>query len=372
MWRTKRALLRRQWLELRLLCRPGIGLAAIAPQLCRLAREIVGAEAASLFWLDREGMPLGFFHEDSPEAARDLFINEFDRLFVGPDEINVFALAQRQDASCGHLMEPPASYFRSNTYNMLVRPSGHHHCLDLRIEDADGARAVLLLFRGQTPAFTERDAATLRQFAVPLQRAGMVGEVSFCRAPNAQSGHVLVDPVGHRIIAMSDAAEGLLKASNLVGQSLALVGPLSQAPAFLAALCAPAMAKGRISHSVDVPGGRLALEASVVRPLRPDPAAPVQVLIQLCQEVPSEVTLIDPILDLGLSAVRSEILFYAVTGGRRDELPENFQMSKESAKKHLAGIYRRVKVGHWDELAGALRWGRLTSLTQIACGRELE
>ena len=352
---AKHAGLRRQWLELRLLCRPGIGLAAIAPQLCRLAREIVGAEAASLFWLDREGMPLGFFHEDSPEAACDLFINEFDRLFVGPDEINVFALAQRQDAACGHLLAPPASYFRSNTYNLLVRASGHHHCLDLRIDDAEGARAVLLLFRGQTPAFTDQDVGTVLQFMAPLRRAGMAGDIAHWHASEGPAGHVLIDPEDLRILAMSDAADALLRASNLVGQGLTLVGPLVRAPAFLAELCGPAMATGRASADLEVPGGRLVLEASVIRSPLPDQLVPAQVLVQMSRKAPADVALLDPILDLRLSPLRSEILFYAASGGRRDLLSRNFAISKESAKKHLAEIYRAMNVGHWDELATILR-----------------
>ena len=91
------ALQARRWQELDLLCRLGLGLAPIAPDVCALLRQLAGAVAAALFWLDEEGLPEGFFHEDSPDSVRDLFLNEFERLFVGPHETNVLAATAAED-----------------------------------------------------------------------------------------------------------------------------------------------------------------------------------------------------------------------------------------------------------------------------------
>ncbi|KAK6021327.1 YD repeat protein, partial [Ostertagia ostertagi] len=105
--------------ELDLLCRAGVGLTPIAPAVCRLVREIVGAEACALFWLDAQGQPEGFFHEHAQPAAQELFLNEFERLFLGPAEINITTLAQTPGARIGRMLNVPASYYRSNTYNLL-------------------------------------------------------------------------------------------------------------------------------------------------------------------------------------------------------------------------------------------------------------
>ncbi len=339
-----------------MLCRPDIGLAAIAPRVCRLAREIVGAEAASLFWLDRNAMPLGFFHEDSPDEARDLFTNEFERLFVGPDEINVFALAQGDGAMCGQLMRPPTSYFQSNTYNLLIRPSGHHHSLDLRIDDASGGHAVLLLFRGEYPAFTDQDAATLMQFEPLLRRAGTAEGAATWRSDTTRWGHVLVDPRDGAILALSGAAEEMLRESSLVGQRLARGGPLDVAPRFLVDLCEPALRSGRAVASIAISAGRLNIEATVMYAPSGQTTS-VQVLMTLRHETPADIALIDPVLARRLSPLRSEILMFAACGGTRDAVSRAFDISKEAAKKHVAEIYRVMDVGRWDDIPRALQAG---------------
>ena len=61
--------------------------ALCVPAFCAVLRTLVGADAAALFWLDAQGRPEGFFHEDSPAGAQDLFLNEFDRLFAGRTRI---------------------------------------------------------------------------------------------------------------------------------------------------------------------------------------------------------------------------------------------------------------------------------------------
>ena len=76
-----------------MLCRLGLGLAPIAPDVCALLRALVGADAAALFWMDGNGQPAGFHHEDSPASVRNLFLNE-PHLFTGAGETNIQALAQ--------------------------------------------------------------------------------------------------------------------------------------------------------------------------------------------------------------------------------------------------------------------------------------
>lgn len=350
--------LRRRWLELQLLCRKGIGLAAIAPPVCRLARDIVGAEAASLFWLDRDGMPLGFYHEDSPADTRELFVNEFDRLFVGPDEINVFALARMTGAVCGNVMRPPTAYFRSNTFNLLVRPSGHHHSLDLRVEDAQGGRAVLLLFRGPHPAFTDAEARMLTMFEPLLRRAGVAGIAQQWQADASTTGYLVIDTQQDRIVAISEAAEAMLRQSNLVGQRLSLNGPLLTAPRFVAELCETTLRVGKAVTDIAVPAGRLHADAIIMRaPTDPFTSVfppPPQVLVTLRHEMPVGVALIGPILERHLSPLRSEILLYAASGGARESVAQTFSLSKEATKKHLSEIYRALELGAWEQIPAAL------------------
>ena len=149
----------RQWARLRVLCCSGLSLLSVVPDAFAVVREIVPNAAAALFLTSPEGVPHAFLHEDSPESVQSLFLGE-PQLFVGPHEFNVFRLVGAPGAiSCPTLAPPGEAYFRSNTYQLLVRGSGHHHTLDARLE-VDGRRSGLVsLFREPGRGFDEHDIA---------------------------------------------------------------------------------------------------------------------------------------------------------------------------------------------------------------------
>ncbi|WP_421990726.1 hypothetical protein [Roseococcus sp.] len=342
--------------ELTLLCQAGLGIELIAPEVCRLLRALVGCEAAALFWLDAEGMPLGFFHENSPASARELFANEFGRLFVGPGEINVFLLAQRGSISLGNLARPDAGYYRSNTFNLLVRASGHHHTLDMRIDIDGRTRFVVLLFREQSSPFEQADAAILQSAAPHLREAARPerGELRWNRA--AVSGHMLVDRTGRRLLLVSTEAELLLRDSNLMGQGLRISGPAEQPPRFVQDLCAQLALVPQAGCVLQVPAGRLVARCSLMRPSMPPsvPAPAEQVLVTLELEVPSQLSALRRVMGLTLSPLQQRIAAYAALGGSRKECSMALGVSKEALKKHLAVIYDAAGTASWEALQRSL------------------
>jgi len=343
--------------ELDLLCRAGAGLAPIAPAVCRLAREMVGAEACALFWLDADGRPEGFFHQHSTAEAQELFLNEFDRLFVGPAEINVAALAQTQGARVGRLLHVPASYYRSNTFNLLVKASGHHHSLDLRV-DVDGrARAVLLLFRTRVRAFDGDDAALLTRIEPYLQRA-LSGVRDLAQsAPPLRTGHLLLGHDGRQLLMLSGDAEALLKACTLVGQDVRLTGPLQVVPRFVRDLCERMAASGQPTahRQLDIPAGRLALTACRLHaPTHGDRALATQTLVTLELLPPQRLQLVQRVLELELSPLQREIALHAGLGGMRADCERDIGVGKEALKKHLKAIYRAAGVVDWPGLSARL------------------
>jgi DNA-binding CsgD family transcriptional regulator len=341
---------RELWTRLQLLCRCGAGLQALAPDLCALLRQWVGADAVALFWLDAQGMPEGFFHEDSPAAVQALFLDEFERLFVGPDEINVLALAQRKDAAMGHLVAPQASYFRSNTFNLLVRPSGHRHCLDLRVEAQGRARAVVLLFRAPGRPFGAVEAACLRQTLPALRQA-----IAQAPDPTARpgqvlaSGHLLVDAAGQQILWHDASALGLLGQANLVGTGYLKTRPLAAPPPLVTALCG-ALAGGQpvALSQHPVPGGWLRLEARAMQP--GTPGAPAAVLVSLEQWQPQSLDVARRVAALPLSPLQREISLLAGLGHARAECLQELGVSNEALKKHLKAIYATTGCADWGEL----------------------
>jgi len=344
---------KRKWHELDLLCRAGVGIEPIAPTVCRILREIVGADAVSLFWMDEQQMPAGLFHENAADSALDLFVNEYDRLFTGASEINASQIAATTGRPVGQLLNPERSYFRSNTFNLLVRASGHFHTLDLRVDVANRARAVVMLFREEQNPFDEIDASYLRQALPYLKRAIESQSAESIWERSRLGGYMLVDLSGTKLLTLSAEANELLKACTIVGQNVRLIGPTTMPPRFAQDLCRRLVSSSMAQDVLDVPGGRLLLTATLMHP--PVAEASEQVLISLQMEQPKRLKAIENILNLELSPLQRSIALVAAMGGTRAECLTSAGTSNEALKKHLATIYRRVGVASWEELAKALQ-----------------
>ncbi len=341
-----RRVAKRHWHDLELVCSTGVGIAAMAPNVCRLLREIVGADAAAIFWLDAAGLPTGFFHEDSNAAARDLFANAFEELFTGERELNVATLVRRTQADAGHLLAPPADYWRSNTFNLLVRASGHHHALDLRIDHDGRPRAIVLLFRVRRQPFTADDLALLRLSADILRRA-------FAPAPDAERwsatgppAHLVVDRSGQTLLFAADPAARLLREGNPVAQGIPAEGPLLRPPAFAAALCHRLGADPRPQVVLPSPRGRVVATAEELAA----PAGGSVVLLALLAESPQRLGIVEHILAQDVSPRQKTILLAAASGASRTEAALHTGTSPEAMKKHLVAIFAATGARSWIDL----------------------
>lgn len=353
-----RRVAKRMWHELELLCATGVGLAPIAPTVCRLLRDIVGADAAAIFWMDERGQPLGFFHEDSNAGARDLFVNEFDRLFAGENELNVATLVRRMHAPAGHLLAPPASYWMSNTYNLLVRASGHHHALDLRIDHEGRARAVVMLFRTRR-AFGADDLAQLKATADHLRRAFHGAGDNGLWVPASPSAHLVVDGEGRALMFASDAARLLLQQGNHVAQGVPAEGALRAPPSFARQLCARLDQEVRPQLALPAPNGRLVVQAERLAAPEPGPrrldgsgeGPPTAVLLALRAERPARLDIVEQVLRQDLSPKQKTILLAAASGVSRADAPHHTGTSPEAMKKHLFAIFAATGARSWTDLS---------------------
>jgi len=344
----------RLWHALGLLCGLGLGLAPIAPEVCAVLRALVGADAAALFWLDAQGRPEGFFHEDSPAGAQDLFLNEFERLFAGPHEINVHTLARADGPRIGRLLAPGARFFRSNSYNLLVRASGHQHTLDLRVEAQGRTRAIAMLFRAPGAGFTADEAALLERASGWLARAFAAPPAALPWAADAPGpvGHVVLDAGGQRPLFADEAAAQLLRQANLPGLGLhgaASAAPLALPPDLPRRLgVGPAGAAARIA----VPGGWLAAQMSTLHPLAGGAA---QHLVTLRLERPRSVEVARRVLTLPLSPLQREIALLAGLGHARADCQRLAGVGEAALKKHLRAIFAATGASDWDALGQRLR-----------------
>lgn len=332
-----------------MLCRLGLGLAPIAAEACALLRHLVGADAAALFWLHEDGQPAGFHHEDSPASVRNLFLNE-PQLFNGPGETSVVALARASGQRVGRLLAPGAEHYRSNGHNLLMRPNGHHHTLDLRVEAGGRTRAVAALFKAPGPGFSDAQAALLERAGASLARAfGPSMPLMQGSAPQA-SGHVLLDCDGCPVMADA-AALRMLQDAHLPG--LGLYGAAAaDLPAGL--LRHLHLRLGEQRH-IPVPGGMLHAHSHALQPLARAGSVPPQWLLTLQWQRPQQIDVVRRVLALPLTPLQREIAALAGLGHARADSLALTGVSNAALKKHLAAILDVAHARDWEDLAHTLQ-----------------
>lgn len=263
-----------------------MGLVSAAPAICRVLRELVGADAASLFWLDEHGMPAGLFHESASQGALDLFVNEYDRLFVGPAEINVSQIASNRGNAAGLLLDPDPEYYKSNTLNLLVRPSGHYHTLDLRVDVGSQARAVVMLFREERHPFNEQDRILIARASPYLRLAFEAGRSEVTWERTDRRGHVLADQSGSRLLMMDDQARSLINACTVVGQDIRVDGETTHPPKFIRDLCEQLTFQPMAEVSLDLGIGRLHAVATPIWTLDAGGGSHVMISLEMLRARP--------------------------------------------------------------------------------------
>ncbi|QNN57931.1 hypothetical protein H9K76_03370 [Diaphorobacter ruginosibacter] len=350
----------RLWHKLDLLCRLGLGLAPIAAEVCAVLRALVGADAAALFWLDEEGLPEGFHHEDSPPSVRNLFLNEF-HLFTGPGETNILALARPEGPRVGRLLSPDAAHYRSNSHNLLMRPNGHHYTLDLRVEVPGPSgrlvtRAVAAVFRGQSTGFgngfSAAEACTMERACASLQRAFRLQGGPSSESVHSATGHVLFEASTLRPLSADAQALQLLQAAHIRG--LGLYGASATAlPADLLSLLGLLPGQSRL---MTVPQGLLDLRT---RPLhsgsQPTAASTTHWLLTLQLQRPRQIDVVRRVVDLPLTPLQREIAVLAGLGHARSDSLALAGVSNAALKKHLSAILEVASASNWDELGRNLR-----------------
>lgn len=212
--------------ELDLLVRSGLGIEPIAPTLARLLRELVGAEGCFIGWFDELGAPAGFFHDSAPVTGQELFLIN-SQLFVGPDELNIFWLTRNGGPNVGNMINPGKAFFKSNTFNLLLKACQHHHGLDLRVLVDGVIQMVVGMFRHQSQPFFEEDAHRLNSLSPALQLAvikinqvgnkkkitqhpGGLGGMKSCGDPG-EAGYMLDSADALRINLVDGQAPALLR-----------------------------------------------------------------------------------------------------------------------------------------------------------------
>lgn len=201
-----------------MLCCSRLDLMTVVPDAFAIVHEIIPNAASAIFLTSENGVPHRFFHEAPASEAFALFHDEL-HLFRSAGEHSVFNLVGIPGTpKIAQLLPLPKEWFSSNTYQLLVRPSGHHHVLDGRLE-IDGRRAgLLLLFREPGCGFTRQDAENMARVTAHFEHALRLSSL----VQETPGGHIEDEAIiacsgDGRIQFISDSARSLLNELPMMG-----------------------------------------------------------------------------------------------------------------------------------------------------------
>lgn len=345
---------RRRALEhIRLLCHCGAGLAAVAGPLCHAVRDWIGAASGSIFWLDASGAPAGFFHDCAPAELKDFYVQHYDELFGGPNQITLLTFVHADGPPIGKALagEFFDRWLRGNIHRHLCVPLGHHFILDMRL-DVDGrGRAAFFAWNPPDRPFTAADATRLIPIRALMQTALAADDAGVqWQGVGDGLGHFITDGEGRTLIAIHPDAEIFLKESHLLNQNVAMTGAVAEAPSFASSLAAQLALAPTATLHLPIANGRLVARASPTRVVRGYGGGGALMHVALTREVARNALAVEYLMTRPLTPLQREIALYAMTGGRRGDSEAEFGVSDEALKKHLRAIFAVTAANRWIDL----------------------
>lgn len=347
-----------------MLCCSGMDVMSLAPDAFALVRDLLPSSPA-LFLFTQEGDVRARHHEDCPDHVHRLCI-EGGELFDRPGEPTFRSLyCDPGQPKVGPLLNPPDGYFRSNTYQLLVRGWGHHHTLDARLE-ADGRTfGSLCLFREAGGGFGSEEIHDFRRVVGYLEHA-----LGARRPVWDEAGRV----VEAEAMAIVDLRGDLLFASprarELIDQ-LSLIRSHWPDRRRLPPLCRQLVDMLRDDGgyplrmpvlSVPVPGGVLEMRAQWLDvPGDKDVDVgelPVQeplIGISFQWSVPVALRVWRNLEGVKLSPAQMEVAYWMATGGGREAARTRMSISDAVLRDCVKAIYEKLECSSQEGLAARLR-----------------
>lgn len=331
--------------RLRSLCCSGFDPIMIAPQICDLLHQLIPNAATAIFLTHPNGLPYAFFHEDSPDSAKLLFQNQ-PHLFDGVAEINVFKIVgDLNRPKCAGLLYPDPSYYQSNTYQHLVRASGHHHSLDVRLDVNGVAAGALILFREQGIGFSEKDIPTLNQAARYIEHA-LSADFSVEQSDVIAAEHatIVVSQQGDMMY-ITDAAAKLLQQVPITYNFWQHGQPLPKFCVDLLSCLQFGQTEPRLN--ISIPTGQLSVRAEW---LHATPPHQPLIALQLKHVVPRSLRCWQLMQCSDLSPQQADVAYWLAIGHAKPAICARLGISDAVLKDAIKAIYQCFSVHTMTEL----------------------
>lgn len=355
----------------RQLCCLGVESQTAMPGLLKSLHGLIGSSANSFYWAAHNGEIANVYMEQL--MPKDLLASYFKE-FLNNRNRAFSALDLRKYLPKGQVVGNtakvfPASFLRSDVYNLIWRPQSRKQMLWARIRDAEGRANGLTLSRLVGDAeFSERDERMLTQLVPYLAHAlNARAEPPSHFVEDGESAIVVLNRRGEVEHESTEARRLLLLATH------SRIAPGSGdwrgehvLPYVLRVLLEriEAIAAGRPAPppvaETQNPWGRFVLRAYPMDSIDRGATGPVVVLIE--RQVPVKLKLLNALQSSSLSSKQKEVCLLLTEGSSYSHLAQRMGVRTSTIVDHIRKIYNKLDVRNHHELLSKLVQGAGCSL----------
>lgn len=344
--------------DIRQLCCMGLGGEAIMPALFDQIPKVVPSDFNIFFWTDERCHMANMYCQNLPAIANvaKLYLTEF----VDKGECEVkpsFSQLMRTERGIINWERfYNRRYFRSDFYNLILRPLRARHIVGTVIHERNRALGELVMWRAAGgPSFSDKEQAQLLRLAPYIAHGLARAETKPVFAESGKRGMIVLNPRGEIEYACPQAQELLFWATHpQVAHRFIKRDARLTAPPALVRLCKDL---ARIFQGADAPvpvahhdntWGRFTFRAYSLNHNASGRQALIGVTVDF--EQPVSLKLFLQMQALGLSSKRREVCRLLLAGYSQPQVAQRLNISLNTLVDHVRHIYAKLGVHNRDEL----------------------
>ena len=334
----------RQWTRLRVLCSSGLDIMTLMPDALTLIHELIPHSAAGVYLATPDGETNNVFYHGPIASVEHLCTDP--NFFCGPHDVPM-SMLMRGPRKIGQTFAPRREFYSSNTYQYLIRGSGQHHTLDIRLEDNGKPIGMLILFREPGSMFDEDDLEDAARIAVYFEHAFRTAGHGRSELDGAEvvAEALLVARRDGTVLFASEPAHAMLR--DLAAQQRRTYAGNQLPPAcrdLIDVLTESERHPWRMpSMQTAIPGGLLSVSAQWLHPGSTEPTAELGILLK--RLVPRPLQVWRNLRAAALSPQQTELAFWMGVGQGREGARARMGISDAVMRDCVKTIYDRLECG---------------------------
>lgn len=338
--------------RIRHLCCSGHSAITLAPTFFKYLNQLIPHDLHAFALTSTSAVPYMYYHSGLNQRFMHLLQHELE-IFLDPKtESHMRWLDTPTLPKSGNLLHPDEQYFHSNNYQIMVRGSGVHHTLDLRLEQCAKPCGGISLYRGIGSNFSEQDSQLMFQVGQYIEYALQHQKTEPKEFTFEVEQAMLVIDQNSEIVMMTATAKDLL---NLLAIHYDFWEPSKALPKACYRVIQELKYGILLPQTiVEIPNGLLSIRAEwMSSPRQKDQ----WIALHLKHELPRSLLIWNKLENTDLSPQQCRVAYLLMTGGSRQDILHQLEISPAVLKDCIKAIYLTFHVHSLAELIEyASRW----------------